>query len=196
MCSIDGCCSAIERRRIKPRDSNKTTGAIGTPSVPIPRETIGRSHAAKPQHLRVNPYPVVAMDPATRTRFLKFSGIGVIAFLIDAVVFQTVLSLWGASPYAARAVSFVVATSAAWWLNRTFTFRDADNLRPDLQWARFFAANLVGGAVNYAAFAVMIATFALAAAYPVLALAAGSLCGVSFNFAAYRRYVFRTDAGL
>jgi putative flippase GtrA len=136
------------------------------------------------------------MDPTTRARFLKFSGIGVVAFLIDLVVFQATLSLADASPYPARVVSFVVATSAAWWLNRTFAFRDADNVRPDLQWARFFAANLVGGAVNYAIFAVMIATLPIAAAYPVLALAVGSLSGISFNFTAYRRYVFRTDAGL
>jgi len=140
-------------------------------------------------------HSLIAMDEITRTRFLKFSGIGVVAFLIDVVVFQAVLSLSSASLYAARAVSFVVATSAAWWLNRTFTFRDAENARPDLQWARFFAANLVGGSVNYITFVLMLAIVPLAAVYPLLALAAGSLCGVAFNFTAYRRYVFRTDAG-
>ena len=137
-----------------------------------------------------------AMDHITRTRFLKFSGIGIVAFSIDVVAFQATLSLLGMSPYVARVVSFVVATSAAWWLNRTFTFHDAHNGRPDLQWARFFAANLVGGTVNYAVFVVMIATLAIAAAHPVLALAAGSVSGVFFNFTAYRRYVFRTDIGL
>ena len=100
------------------------------------------------------------------------------------------------SPYAARVVSFVVATTSAWFLNRTFTFRDADEGRPDLQWARFFAANLVGGTVNYAVFVVTIAAFAIAQAHPVLALAAGSMSGVFFNFTAYRRYVFRSGAGL
>ena len=144
----------------------------------------------------MNPQRFLAMVQTTRTRFLIFSGIGVLSFLIDVVVFQATLSLGHVSLYAARAISFVVATTAAWWLNRTFTFHDADCGRPDLQWARFFAANLVGGAVNYAVFAVMIATLALATAYPVLALAAGSLCGVFFNFTAYRRYVFRTVAGL
>jgi len=136
------------------------------------------------------------MDQTTTIRFLKFSGIGIVSFLIDVVVFQATVSLAGASPYAARVVSFFVATTAAWWLNRTFTFHDAENVRPDLQWARFFAANLVGGAVNYAVFALMIATIPITAAYPVLALAAGSLSGVSFNFTAYRCYVFRTDAGV
>jgi putative flippase GtrA len=136
------------------------------------------------------------MDWTTQIRFLKFSGVGVIAFLVDVEVFQAAMFLTGLSPYAARLISFVVASSAAWWLNRTFTFRDADNVRADLQWARFFAANLVGGAVNYAVFALMIATLAVAATHPVLALAVGSLCGVSFNFTAYRRYVFRTGVDL
>jgi putative flippase GtrA len=143
----------------------------------------------------VNEPPFIAIDPITRAQFLKFSGIGVIAFLIDVVVFQAVLSLSSASLYAARVVSFVVATSVAWWMNRTFTFRDAENARPDLQWARFFAANLVGGTVSYAIFVLMIAIVPLAAAYPVLALAAGSVSGVAFNFTAYLRYVFRTDTG-
>jgi putative flippase GtrA len=133
----------------------------------------------------------LAMDSVTVRRLLQFSGIGVAAFLIDVVVFQATLSLADMSPYAARVVSFVIATTAAWWLNRTFTFRDADGVRPGLQWARFFGANLVGGAVNYATFALLIATLPIAKAYPVLALAAGSLSGVSFNFTAYLRYVFR-----
>ena len=114
------------------------------------------------------------MDQITTTRFLKFCGIGIVAFLVDVVAFQATVSLAGASPYDARVVSFFVATTAAWWLNRTFTFHDANNVRPERQWARFMAANLVGGAVNYAVFALMIATLAIAAAYPVLALAAGS----------------------
>lgn len=139
---------------------------------------------------------LTAMDRTTQIRFLKFLAVGVIAFLVDVEVFQAAMAPTGMSPYAARPVSFVVATSAAWWLNRTFTFRDAENVRSDLQWARFFAANLLGGAVNYGVFALMIATLAFAAAYPVLALAVGSLCGVSFNFTAYRRYVFRTDVDL
>jgi hypothetical protein len=79
---------------------------------------------------------------------VTFLGIGVVAFLIDVAAFQAVL-VAGASPYLSRLVSFVVATSAAWWLNRTFNFRDAPTERPDLQWARFFAANIVGGTVNF-----------------------------------------------
>jgi len=80
-------------------------------------------------------------------------------------------------------------------MNRTFAFRDAESARADLQWARFFAANLVGGSVNYAIFVLIIAMVPLAAAYPVLALAAGSVSGVAFNFTAYLRYVFRIDTG-
>ena len=144
----------------------------------------------------MNPDLRSAMDPVTTTRFAKFSAIGIVSFSVDVIVFQATLSLLGLSPYAARVVSFVVATSTAWLLNRTFTFHDADNARPDLQWARFFAANLVGGTVNYAVFVITIAAFAIAHAHPVLALAAGSVSGVFFNFTADRRYVFRTDIGL
>jgi putative flippase GtrA len=156
----------------------------------------GVETAVRSQHIQVDPGLPFAMDHIARTRFLKFSGIGIVSFSIDVIAFKATVAHLGLSPYAARVVSFVVATSSAWFLNRTFTFHDADNGRPDLQWARFFAANLVGGTVNYAVFVIMIATLPIAAAHPVLALAAGSLSGVFFNFTAYRRYVFRTDAGL
>jgi putative flippase GtrA len=136
------------------------------------------------------------MDQATRTRFLKYLGIGAVAFLIDVASFQVALSLAGMSPYAARVVSFLAATTAAWWLNRTFTFHDASNERPERQWGRFMAANFVGGAVNYSVFVVVMATLPIAQAYPVLALAAGSGAGVFFNFTAYCHYVFRGSAGL
>ena len=137
--------------------------------------------------------PLAGMEAVASTRFLRFAGIGVIAFLMDVIVFQGVLWVSGTSVYLARIVSFVIATTAAWWLNRTFTFRDTTATRPELEWARFFAANLVGGSVNYAAFVLAIAMVPLAAAHPVLALAFGSVCGVAFNFTAYQRYVFRAD---
>ena len=136
------------------------------------------------------------MDKTTRTRFLKFSGVGVVAFLVDVEVFKAAMFLTGMSPYAARLVSFVVATCAAWLFNRTFTFPEAAMVRPDLQLARFFAANLAAGFLNYAIFVLMIVAVPLAAREPVLALAVGSLCAVSFNFTAYRHYVFRTDTNL
>jgi putative flippase GtrA len=143
----------------------------------------------------MNMPPLVGVDQMVAARFVKFASIGVVAFLIDVIVFQGILSLSSASLYLTRLISFVVATTAAWWLNRTFTFSDAVDIKPHLQWARFFAANLVGGSVNYAVFVIAIAMVPLAAAFPVLALAAGSLCGIVFNFTAYQRYVFRTDTG-
>src|SRR5262245_35024316 len=98
------------------------------------------------------------MDYTTRIRFVKFSGIGIVSFAIDVLAFKAALSLAGISPYEARVISFLVATSAAWWLNRTFTFHDVGGDRWERQWARFMGANLVGGAVNYAVFAVMLTT--------------------------------------
>jgi putative flippase GtrA len=53
----------------------------------------------------------------------------------------------------------------------------------------------VGGGVNYVMFALTLTALPLTRAYPILALAVGSLSGVAFNYTAYKRYVFRTDAG-
>jgi putative flippase GtrA len=124
------------------------------------------------------------------TRLGKFLAVGTVAFFIDVGVFQAVL-LFEASPYVARFVSFLIACSASWRLNRTFAFHDAGNVRADLQWAQFLATSIVGGGVNYATFVVVIATLPLAGSYPVIALAAGSVCALVFNFTAYDRYIFR-----
>jgi putative flippase GtrA len=43
-------------------------------------------------------------------------------------------------------------------------------------------------------FALTLAALPLMRAYPVLALAVGSLSGVAFNYTAYKRYVFRTGS--
>src|SRR5262245_43182166 len=78
--------------------------------------------------LSTSVHPHAVLDQPAKFRFLKFLGLGVIAFSIDAIVFQSMVSGLGVSPYLARIASFVVATSSAWWMNRTFAFRDAENV--------------------------------------------------------------------
>ena len=59
------------------------------------------------------------------------------------------------------------------------------------QWARFVAVNAFGGAVNYAVYAALIASGDPFTAHPALAVAAGSLSGLFFNFTASKKLVFR-----
>jgi len=124
-------------------------------------------------------------------RFLKFAGVGVVGFVADASILQAQLSLLAVSPYAARFVSYLAAATVTWWLNRNLAFRDASAARPVRQWASFVATNAVGGAANYAVFATCIAVLPLGARHPVLAVGAGSIAGLLFNFTLSKKFVFR-----
>lgn len=122
-------------------------------------------------------------------RFVRFSLVGIVGFGVDASVLALCLRL-GFGVYDGRLISYLVAATTTWWLNRRFTFTGAADAKPALQWTKFLAVNAVGGAVNYCVYAVLVTWLPLAAAYPTLGVAAGSLAGLAFNFLGSRRLVF------
>jgi putative flippase GtrA len=133
---------------------------------------------------------------AGRARLLlemfRFGVVGAIGFVVDSAVLLSMLSL-GLGPYGGRVVSYVVAASCTFALNRAWTFRQQPRSQaPVRQWALFLALNLVGFACNYGAYAALISSVALVARYPVVGVAAGSLAGMTGNFLLSRRFVFGT----
>lgn len=122
---------------------------------------------------------------------LRFALVGAAAALVDMAVVELMVRGAGLDPYSARALSYLAAATAAWALNRHFTFRDADRSRPLRQWLRYLGSNALGGALNYAVYALLVASFALFHRYPFAAVAAGSLSGMLFNYLASQRWVFR-----
>jgi len=123
-------------------------------------------------------------------QFGKFGVVGVVGFLVDTLAVYGFLAL-GLEFYAARIPSFFTAATTTWLLNRSFTFRGAAPEPLHRQWAKFLAANAVGGVVNYGVSVALVAGFDIVAAHPVLAVAAGSLAGMLFNFTAAKRLVFK-----
>jgi putative flippase GtrA len=122
-------------------------------------------------------------------QFLRFACVGALTFFVDAGVLSAVLALLPGRFYLGRVISYLAAASAGWWLNRRFTFEAAG--RRWRQWLRYLIANLSGGAANYAVYAGLITIVPVCRAYPIMAVAAGSLAGLVLNFAASQRFVFR-----
>ncbi|WP_448189326.1 GtrA family protein [Azospirillum sp. sgz301742] len=123
-------------------------------------------------------------------QFGKFGLVGVVGLVVDTAVLYALL--WtGLEFFAARIPSFFAAATTTWALNRAFTFRGADHAPLHRQWAAFVAANAFGGVVNYAVSVALEAGVEAVAAHPFLAVAAGSLAGMFFNFAASKRLVFK-----
>ncbi len=127
-------------------------------------------------------------------QFLRFGVVGTIGFLIDYATLMAAVAL-GAGPYGGRVLSYIVAASAVFALNRAWTFRDRRGgaaLRT--QWGLYLLLNLVGFAANYGTYAAITAWTELGARHLVLGVAAGSLAGMFINFTLSRQLVFRAAA--
>jgi putative flippase GtrA len=126
------------------------------------------------------------------SRFLRFAIVGTGGFVVDEVVLAAMTKLIHLGPYSGRAISFFCAVTFTWWGNRMLTFRDRA-AREGLfaEWTKFLAANALGGAVNYGTYAALVAFAPKPLGIPFVALAAGAIAGLFFNFAMSHAFVFR-----
>ena len=138
-----------------------------------------------------------AARPTATRRFLLFLCVGAAGFVVNAAALWVGLHALRLNAYVAGLCSFLVAVTFTWWGNRTFTFRErAARGRNSIlaEWAGFVAANGVGFALNYTAYATMIAVAPPPANNPFLALAVGTIAGLALNFLLSSRLVFRREA--
>lgn len=120
--------------------------------------------------------------------FLSFAAIGAAAFVVDSVVLKIGLAL-GLTPAIGRLVSLFVSMNFTFVVNRAVTFAKFRGRSLPAQWALYMAANSLGALVNYLVFLAL--TAGPLAGQPVLAVAAGSVAGLAFNFTASRLTAFR-----
>lgn len=123
-------------------------------------------------------------------QFLRFCMVGAVGFVIDAGILQFLVSVFGMNPYLARVISFLVAASVTWLMNRRYTF-DVEHAATHSEWVRYITIMVLGALVNYAAFAISIAVWELARAQPWLGVAVGSIAGLGINFMSSRMLLFR-----
>lgn len=133
---------------------------------------------------------IEAILNASVRQFLRFSVVGVAGFLVDATVLHLAMNGLGFGHYLGRVVSFLVAATSTWALNRRFTFDVDTRLHPLKEWLRFLGANALGGIVNYTVYALLVAHVSAVAGMPTLGVAAGSLAGLIFNFTMSKKLVF------
>jgi putative flippase GtrA len=123
------------------------------------------------------------------TQFMRFALVGVVGFVVDASVLRLVVATLGINLYGGRVISFLVAATVTWALNRTFTFRHKG--ARTAQWLRFVCVNALGGALNFGTYALMVSTLSFAREYPSFAVGCGSIAGMGLNFTLMRKVVFR-----
>jgi len=121
---------------------------------------------------------------------VRFAAVGVVGFFVDAGVLTLSIPLLGLNIYSARVLSFVTAVTATWAMNRAFTFKERASPSMVKEWARFCAANSVGGLVNLGTYVLLVNTVTVAHDLPAVGVAAGSLAGLLVNFTLSRVFVF------
>lgn len=125
-------------------------------------------------------------------RFFRFCLVGAVGFLLDAATLYWLLALTALGPLPARLLSYLVAATGTWLLNRRYTFLDGEGGRPPhREWLHYLAMNAVGGGVNYLTYALLVLTVAAVHSQPVLGVAVGSAVALLFNYLANKHWVFR-----
>ena len=123
-------------------------------------------------------------------QMLRFCVVGVIGYLVDASIltfFDWVLSF---SPLYARAISFPIALSCTWYLNRTWTFEYGILKDVRSQYALYVFIQVVGRVIDYSIFAFLIVTYFFFESYPFIAVAVGSLAAMVFTYFCSTYFVF------
>lgn len=128
-----------------------------------------------------------------KREILRFAIAGVIGFLVDTSVLYGMLAL-GTGYFAGRAVSFLTAVWSTWQFNRRFTFASRSEKSIWAEWWQYLFAMLGGGVVNYSAYSAAIVILPKSALLPLIAVAIGSLAGMTVNFVSAKMWVFRTRA--
>ena len=123
-------------------------------------------------------------------QFVSFAFVGVIGFVVDAITLYLAMTFLDAGLYWGRVISYLVAATSTWALNRRYTFSKQRSANLAGEWGRFLAANMLGGLVNYTTYAWLVTSYALASDFPTIGVAAGSLAGLVVNFVSSRSFVF------
>lgn len=122
---------------------------------------------------------------------VRFGISGVAGFVVDTGIVVIFTRELGLGPIVAQVIAFTVAVTVTWLINRHWTFAEHASENWLHEWTRYVAANSVGAVVNNGIYAILVLTAVLFSKTPVLAVAAGSMAGMGFNFASSKLMVFK-----
>lgn len=116
-------------------------------------------------------------------------------FIVDAGVLTVMMRLVGWSALPSRVISFAVAVTVTWLINRRYTFSEGSSLSTTGEYASYLAIQTSGAAINFGIFLLCLKQWPQLSAWPVVPLAAGSAVALLFNFTLSRAIVYpgRTD---
>lgn len=123
-------------------------------------------------------------------RFSKFALVGFTGFLIDSLVYLVVQSA-GVPHLGARAVSYWVSATCNWYLNRIFTFNDADDENMIVQWVKYLTMCSGSFVLNWGSYYVLTQYVEFFIEYKFIAFIIGIAMGMVFNFGVAHLMIFK-----
>jgi len=123
--------------------------------------------------------------------FALFVLAAAVGFVVDAgvVTFLVRELAWG--PWEGRLVSFPLAVTSTWLLNRRYAFRGAARGDQRVEYAAYWAIQLAGAAVNFGIFGLCLHLAPVLAEWPFVPVAIGGFAAMLFNFTVARSTVYR-----
>jgi putative flippase GtrA len=124
-------------------------------------------------------------------QFTKFAIVGAGGLFVDGLVLVLLIGMnW--TLFQARIGSFAIAVSVTWFLNRKWTFNRSGLDKPAIvqQYTYYLMVQAIGAGINIGIFFLVIYWSPMAQAEPLVALAAGSLIAMGFNYVLAKKIVY------
>lgn len=123
--------------------------------------------------------------------FGSFAAVGVVGFIVDAVIFLVLTSAAGLAPGWARMASATSAITVTWALNRNYTFAQRRSVDARKEYVRYLMAQAAGFTLNLGVFALALISSAFVRSQPFVALILGAGTALAFNYITARSFAFR-----
>jgi len=123
-------------------------------------------------------------------RLPGFVLVGAIGFLIDAGILTALMTGADFGHYGARAISFTVAVTTTWYINRRWVFERGAIEMTGREYTSYLLVQVIGAVINLSVFVAVIEFVPGLVEIPVVPLALGAAVALVFNFSASSRLVF------
>jgi putative flippase GtrA len=123
-------------------------------------------------------------------RILTFGFVGLAGAVVHMVAFEIVRRLGGTGHSTAWLLSFFVAASSTWAMNRAFTFADRRGARQSSEWAAYVLVAGAGALAHFAVFWLAVHFVGFFIRNPAMGIIPGSLASFVVTYFGASRLVF------
>ena len=124
---------------------------------------------------------------------ISFAAVGTVGFLLDAAIVWALTQFTNITPIWAKLIAFPFAVTLTWLLNRNSTFKDRKQPNYLKEWAKYIQVNSLGAITNNVSFIILVAKIDYLYQQPIIAVALGSIIGMTFNYLGSKIWVFKRD---